>query len=194
MKKTCSKCGQEKDLENFAKDKRSPSGRSSWCKACQSAKSKEWRAVPENRSAKAIVDKIWREKNLESVRASNTEWNKANPGYGAAKSKEWRTIPENKERQRAASAAWLKSTAGKTSRVKKYGITGEDYQQMLVEQGFVCKTCGKPEKTGKALAVDHDHKTGKVRGLLCGNCNQALGLLNDDLGVVKKLLVYLKRA
>lgn len=68
-----------------------------------------------------------------------------------------------------------------------FGVDAHRYQEMLVEQAGVCAICRKPERapdkaSGKTkdLAVDHDHATGAVRGLLCSNCNTALGLFNDD--------------
>src|SRR5438128_1074290 len=67
-----------------------------------------------------------------------------------------------------------------------YGIDLADYNHMFAEQKGLCAACGFPEsridpKTGKAkqLHVDHCHKTERVRGLLCNNCNSALGLLKD---------------
>lgn len=60
------------------------------------------------------------------------------------------------------------------ARLKRlFGITWEQYDQMLSSQGGVCALCGDPPK-GKRLAVDHDHKTGKVRGLLCSFCNHRI--------------------
>jgi hypothetical protein len=56
---------------------------------------------------------------------------------------------------------------------KKYGITLDEYEAMLAAQGGVCKLCGRPPKT-RRLAVDHDHKNGRVRGLLCYRCNRAI--------------------
>lgn len=62
----------------------------------------------------------------------------------------------------------------------KFGITPEDYDVMLRKQHGKCAVCRQPEKVvGKSLAVDHDHNTGKVRGLLCGSCNQLLGIFED---------------
>jgi hypothetical protein len=55
-----------------------------------------------------------------------------------------------------------------------YGITVAEYEQMLAHQGGVCYLCSNPPKT-KRLSVDHDHKTGAVRGLLCYRCNLRLG-------------------
>jgi hypothetical protein len=66
------------------------------------------------------------------------------------------------------------------ARVKHYyGITADQYAQMLAEQDNRCAICCQ-EQSGKRLAVDHDHATGQVRGLLCSNCNRALGLFGDS--------------
>lgn len=81
---------------------------------------------------------------------------------------------------------------------RKFGITPADYDRMLVEQGGVCAICGQEEtfelKGAKhSLAVDHCHKTGKIRGLLCRNCNQALGLAKDNVTILESAIKYLKR-
>ena len=73
----------------------------------------------------------------------------------------------------------------------KYGITHEDYDSMLKEQGNVCAICKKPPK--KKLDVDHCHTTGKVRGLLCRACNVLVGLMERDPKAVAPALKYLKR-
>lgn len=76
----------------------------------------------------------------------------------------------------------------------RYGITDEQYQQLLAEQNFVCAICGKEERVeGRSLAVDHDHETNLIRGLLCNRCNRALGLFNDDPELLKKAFEYLDR-
>jgi len=76
-----------------------------------------------------------------------------------------------------------------------YGITNKDYEKMLEKQNFCCAGCGthQNELTNK-LNVDHDHKTGLVRGLLCGNCNRALGLVKDSLEILTKLHKYLEKS
>ena len=79
-----------------------------------------------------------------------------------------------------------------------YGLTPEDYQLMFNNQNGVCAICKKPEsvlnKTGtvRNLAVDHCHITGKVRGLLCTNCNIALGKFQDDKNLLRDALSYLE--
>jgi hypothetical protein len=78
------------------------------------------------------------------------------------------------------------------SRIRIYGIDVPDYERMLEEQGGGCYICGKkPDK--RALDIDHDHETGKVRGLLCSNHNRAIGLLNDDITILAKAIQYLAR-
>lgn len=80
----------------------------------------------------------------------------------------------------------------------KYGITVDEYNIMLSNQNNKCKICNNEELTkgrsGKVrkMAVDHCHKTNKVRGLLCAKCNQGIGLLNDDIEVLKQAIKYLE--
>ena len=77
---------------------------------------------------------------------------------------------------------------------KKYGISQADYEQMLEEQQGCCAICGIEEKycENQRLAVDHNHKTEKVRALLCKKCNQAIGLLQDNADFAYSAYQYLK--
>ena len=75
--------------------------------------------------------------------------------------------------------------------VKTYGLVPGQYAQMMIEQGGVCAVCGEECSTGRRLAVDHDHETGKVRALLCLHCNRAVGHLKDDPVRALKLADYL---
>ena len=84
---------------------------------------------------------------------------------------------------------------------KQYGITLEDYYKMLEEQNHVCAICGRAEyatdhRSGlpRALAVDHCHETGKVRGLLCTNCNRGLGKFNDNIERLANAIKYLSKS
>ena len=76
----------------------------------------------------------------------------------------------------------------------KYGITIEDYNDMFEKQKGVCKICALPQtnKRFNHLCVDHDHETGKVRGLLCDPCNRAIGLFKDDPRLLNKASQYLR--
>lgn len=76
----------------------------------------------------------------------------------------------------------------------KYGLTVEAYDAMLAGQGNACAICEEQCATGRRLAVDHCHDTGRVRGLLCVRCNRAVGLLMDDPERADSLATYLRRA
>lgn len=79
---------------------------------------------------------------------------------------------------------------------RKYGVSLEEYDALAEKQGHVCAICGQQETAQEAryLAVDHCHRTGEVRGLLCRSCNSALGLLDDDPERVRAVLRYLEQA
>lgn len=72
-----------------------------------------------------------------------------------------------------------------------YGISQEQYDEMVIRQRGLCAICGHAP-TKNALAVDHDHDTGAVRGLLCLQCNTALGKLGDNEESMLKVLAYLR--
>ena len=78
-------------------------------------------------------------------------------------------------------------------RLKKlYNLSVEEYEQMYAEANGCCQVCGiSEEDLNRRLAVDHCHTTGKVRGLLCGKCNTALGQLEDNLETISALYSYL---
>ncbi len=75
---------------------------------------------------------------------------------------------------------------------RKYGISLAEYRRMEAEQGGVCYLCRSPCATGRRLAVDHDHKTGSVRALLCGNCNKAIGCFKEDAALMERAIAYLR--
>ena len=77
----------------------------------------------------------------------------------------------------------------------KYGITEECYAKLLAEQHGRCAICNTDKPTGKwkVFAVDHCHHTGKVRGLLCNECNRGMGLLRDSAELLEKAAAYLRK-
>jgi hypothetical protein len=81
---------------------------------------------------------------------------------------------------------------------RKYGITIEQYDQMLLDQNDVCGICeGEPNGRGATwgrYSVDHCHETETVRGLLCDNCNHGLGKIGDDPELLRKAAEYLEAA
>jgi hypothetical protein len=73
-----------------------------------------------------------------------------------------------------------------------FGLTGEDYAKMLKKQKGTCAICDQVNKSGKRLAVDHDHASGQIRGLLCTNCNSIVGKVYDSQAFVDRLIKYLR--
>lgn len=100
----------------------------------------------------------------------------------AAYQKNYRSTPQGKLKVRRMN-------------LKKHGLSIDDYQRKAEAQNFLCAACGLPE-TGRnqhglvPLAVDHDHTTGQIRGLLCMRCNRTLGMLKDSTELIQKLLIY----
>lgn len=77
---------------------------------------------------------------------------------------------------------------------KTYGITLEEYDQLLEAQGGGCAICGAKESTrGRRLGVDHNHETKKVRGLLCNHCNSLIGFAKDDTYILQQAIDYLRK-
>ena len=78
---------------------------------------------------------------------------------------------------------------------RMYGITQQDYEVMIAEQNNQCAICNATEPGGRHnrgyFVVDHCHTTGKVRKLLCNNCNTALGLVGDNVDTLHKMINYL---
>jgi hypothetical protein len=78
---------------------------------------------------------------------------------------------------------------------KDFGL--EQYENILQEQNEVCAICLNPNTNGRkdsnSLYVDHNHSTGKVRGLLCSNCNRMLGLVGDNISTLQSAVLYLKK-
>ena len=89
--------------------------------------------------------------------------------------------------------AWYQKNKTKMAdqnRIRKFGVSVEEYERMLVEQGGGCKICGNTN-SGKRLAVDHDHQTGQVRGLLCSACNVGLGMFKDSTDLLRRAINHL---
>lgn len=104
----------------------------------------------------------------------------------------------------ARAVRWSKENAEKRHEIArrshlriKYGFTVEQYEALHTAQGGLCAICRRPEEEltlGQpiSLAVDHDHKTGHIRGLLCKNCNTSIGKMRDDPSQLRAAADYLE--
>lgn len=159
--KKCVSCGLDKEDANFSL--RGDTGkRRGQCEACIANK-KSLRYFSD-RKANCDRQKEIRAKDPEKHRRECLEWRKKNP-------------------EKAARLDWVK-------RLKRYGITIEDWDRMFIEQGGRCAIC---VEVSERLCVDHDHVTGTVRGLLCLTCNFAVGALKDSPLLAESLIRYLKK-
>lgn len=151
--KKCSKCGQEKPLDGYNRQKRNKDGFSNRCKICT------------------------RQEGLAHYHAHKATKN-----------------PERNERRRVT------KYSRKRDLQKLYGITLERYDELFAFQSGLCAICSRPERqldvrygTPIYLAVDHDHNTGQIRGLLCSACNVAIGKMNDSPEQLRKAADYLEK-
>lgn len=85
-------------------------------------------------------------------------------------------------------------TPNEQHRQRLYGLTPFQYRKLLRNQNGVCAICKEINDDGRSLAVDHDHYTGKVRGLLCTRCNLGLGFFKDEIRLLAEAIVYLEDA
>jgi hypothetical protein len=74
----------------------------------------------------------------------------------------------------------------------RYGLEEGWYEKTLESQGGLCAICGQTCASGKRLSVDHDHESGRVRGLLCARCNMSIGKFNHDIDLLARAITYLE--
>ena len=107
--------------------------------------------------------------------------------------------PERRVQVSVSSRQWARNNTTRAKQAhrigdlrREFGLEADVYNAMVIAQRGCCAICEKPPKDGKALRVDHDHKTGVIRRLLCGRCNLGLGHFDDDPNVLGKALLYLQ--
>ena len=127
-------------------------------------------------------------KNPEDRRAQLRRKYAENPRERCAYHKAWRE--KNKERLAEYRKQYREGTRGAQGRWLRYGLTPEQFKEMVATQGGACAICRKVPL--EILRVDHDHVTGQVRALLCRKCNTGIGFLGDSVQSVTKALMYLR--
>jgi hypothetical protein len=160
--KPCKVCGVIKPLDRFYRTPGTRDGRRGDCIDCNLA-------VKARRHAQ----------NPEPARERTRRWMADNPARSAENR---RKFIESGGKKLADRRSYLKRT---------YGITLEEYDAKLAEQGGVCGICEREPNPDISLHVDHDHETGAIRGLLCFPCNQAIGSLREDPFLLRAAADYL---
>jgi hypothetical protein len=136
--------------------------------------------TPEEREARLASGRAYYQLHKERLRAKAKQWHRDNP----EKAREYYAKRYMESREQCRNRALE----------RKFGITRAEYDQMLADQGGVCKLCdGKePYPGSRALCVDHDHETGKVRSLLCTHCNSGLGMFRDSPDLLRAAAAYIE--
>ena len=155
-----------------------------------------WRRLVELKKTtpKAEAAKRYREKNPEKTKAAQKKWRDANKDKVRERMRNWRKA-QPKEKHNESMREWRKKNprGAKNADLKKaYGITLDQYEQKLEEQNHKCCVCGDSE-FARALAVDHDHASGDIRGLLCAKCNTSLGLMRECPVRLLNLIKYIEK-
>lgn len=174
---TCTKCQRELPRCDFS------ASQPRRCKACVNAYSKSWELNNPDRV------KAKNKRSNDKRRCEKIAYNRA---Y-YARNAEWLRTSAAAYRARFPERT---RSALRSSLLRRYGLTDADYDRMFEEQGGHCKLCPRPtgSPSVKALVVDHCHRTGRVRGLLCVNCNTLLGMAGDSIPVLSAAIAYIEKS
>lgn len=150
-----------------------------------------------HKETKAARDKAYRFANKDKVEFSRKKYREEFSSERKEELKlyhaQWRS--NNKERVKGYDLTRRAKGSNKDCKLRLYyGISLEEYNKLLEKQNGKCAICNlTPEvcNKGRYLCVDHNHQTGKVRGLLCNTCNRAIGLLKDNTEVLRRAAEYI---
>ena len=130
----------------------------------------------------------WYKNNRETVIKKSKEWYLKNRKRALLTRKLWKRNNPNKVK-----SLKYKQQAKNRQLQRRHGITLEYFNNLLKIQNNECAICGNKFRNNKDTCVDHDHNTGKIRQLLCFNCNIGIGKFRDSIVLVEKALSYLHK-
>jgi len=195
--KKCNRCNNFYTKDGFYKQAIRKSGYNSSCKNCCAKEVKD--RYQKTYKKKDYPSSYFDENGLKMCCTCKNKYqkdcfylsNKEKSGYSK--------VCKFCNREKGKSLKYRYPSRNKENKLKKYGLNVEEYEKMLSSQNGVCSICHKEEtrkgKNGKVLPlnVDHNHKTGKVRGLLCHLCNVSLGGFQDSEELLLNAIKYLKK-
>lgn len=187
MTKKCIKCHQIKGMNCFRKSQGYYRNK---CKDCSKKETYNWRDSNKN-SYRAIAKKSYQKNKEQILEIMKDKYKNLDPEIkNEIIDKAMKNAKANIDRVRKASR--------KNFLMKKYNLTVEEHENMIKAQDGKCAICKEIPKTSKSnltgYCVDHCHKTGKVRGILCDRCNLALGYLKDDIEILNNAIKYLNNS
>lgn len=173
--KTCKKCSIDRPASEFWASSKSPDGLQYWCKECHRSHQRQWNEKNQ--------DKIreYRKKH-RVIRRERYATDEDYRERILLQVKRFRESLPQEERRRRDRSGMLRA---------KYGLESDQVEEMWNEQGRKCSIC---KREAAVPDVDHDHVTGRIRGLLCGKCNRALGHFGDNIDGLMSAVRYLERA
>ena len=154
-----------------------------------------------NLERKRAYWKVWYSKNKDVIAKKKHDYRLAHPEEARAIVRRSRTKEEHRRHIREYNKRWLEQAKEKDPlryrRIylkQRYGISHEEFEDAVAAQNGVCAICGcPPDGRFGVLVIDHDHKTGAVRQLLCTSCNRGLGVFKDDPQKLYRAAEYLAR-
>lgn len=188
--KVCLDCGEEKTLEDFPQNKGRPDGRGAYCRPCFGVRSRA--SYARRRAAEGKVVRPIREvpdgrrfcPSCQAVKPlEDFPLNRASRSGRGGYCKPCHNVKGKQVYER------LYGGTREYHLRRRYGITGAQYDQLVADQGGVCALC----RQRAPQHVDHDHLTGRVRGVLCSCCNQGLGNFRDDAATLRQAADYVER-
>lgn len=178
--KTCIKCGEVKNLDEYYQHSGARDGLRRQCKVCVKAKQKEGHDPDK---AKAVKLRYY-ERNRELAIRRSKEWRIANRERYNQSFREAKALDPEAAKIRARGYA-IK---------RKYGLSLEQYDELLERQNGCCAICERHQSEFKTnLAVDHSHRSFRIRGLLCTACNYRLVARHEDPELLRKIADYLEQ-
>jgi len=182
--KVCTSCEQELRVEQFNKHKLGRFGLESTCKNCrQHAKDKRY-------VKKQEALRVCKTCGLTATKPEELELFVVGKNNRFGRSPYCKQCRNESDKQKQHNNSLVR-------RCKKFGITVEQYEQMIVQQENRCAICSKHyddfNGRGKNFHIDHCHESGEVRGLLCSNCNTGLGQFKDNVKALESAIIYLNK-
>lgn len=200
--KTCRICKTEKPLSDFHRHRGHKDGHHSACKSCALAEQSRSRLKEPSRAQSqhpamkrcAQCEEV--KLRTEFVRNKNfwDGYNHICKACGYARRKTYGDTAREKINERQRMRYWDNPDRARDRHLARhYRLKPGAYASMLAAQDGKCAICGRDDNPSKTrFAIDHDHTTGKVRGLLCTCCNQAIGQLQDSPELLRKAAIYLE--
>jgi hypothetical protein len=189
--KRCHKCRRELDRSEFHKDRSRHDGLNVRCRECESVR----------RSVNKARQQVWSRQSYERRKADgrprrqNAILAKCHPDLPHCAKGLCGPCYRSHLRQNSPRRAEIlerRAIQERVRRIEQYGIGADEYARLLTSQGGVCGICRQPALVNSRLHIDHDHQTGRVRGLLCHNCNRGLGIMGDTLDRMRAAVTYLE--